>query len=110
MVKKKITLMKVNGKMDKWKERVSSLILLVESMKEISKKERDQEKVPISSQTVITMKDNGLITTKKVKENSTIKKVVMSTQVSSVKESSMDSVNTTTRLLASNTLVNNKKR
>lgn len=106
MAKKKITLTKVNGKMDKWKERVSSLILLAESMKEKSKKEKEQERVPTSSQMAIAMKDNGLIITKKVKVNSTIKKVVMSTQVSSVKESSMDSVNTTTRHPANNTLVN----
>ena len=108
MAKKKIILMKVNGKMDKWRVKESSLILL-ESMKEMLKQERDKEMESIISLTVTTMKDNGLITTKKVKENSSIKKEEISILDSSVKASSMVMVNITTKHLASSILVNKTK-
>jgi len=107
MAKKKIILMKVNGKMDKWRVKESSLILL-ESMKEMLKQERDKEMESIISLTVTTMKDNGLITTKKVKENSSIKKEEISILDSSVKASSMVMVNITTKHLASSILVKTK--
>ena len=107
MAKKKIILMKVNGKMDKWRVKENSLILL-ESMKEMLKQERDKEMESIISLTVTTMKDNGLITTKKVKENSSIKKEEISILDSSVKASSMVMVNITTKHLASSILVKTK--
>ena len=107
MAKKKIILMKVNGKTDRWRVRENSLILL-ESMKEMLKQERDKEMESIISLTVTTMKDNGLITTKKVKENSSIKKEEISILDSSVKASSMVMVNITTKHLASSILVKTK--
>jgi len=109
MAKKKIILMKVNGKTDRWRVRENSLILL-ESMKEMLKQERDQVTESIISRMEIAMKDNGLITTKKVKESSSIKKEGISTLDNSVKASSMVMVNISTKHLASSILVKKTKK
>lgn len=105
MAKKKIILMKENGEMDKWKVKENSLILLV-SMKEMSKEERDQVKESIISVMATVMRDNGLITTKKAKESSPIKKEEIFTLDSLAKANSMVMDSITTNQLASSILVN----
>lgn len=109
MAKKKIILMKENGEMDKWKVKENSLILPV-SMKEMSKEERDQVMESIISVMATAMRDNGLITTKKAKESSPIKKEEISTLDSLAKANSMVMVSITTNQLASSILVNNNKK